>query len=93
MSEDKYLLSAIDSNSERALSSRYPGNMETNVFFQHAYNYHPGTYADTGIIGNDERSSEYGLDMGDKSRFWINPDVIAIGCSFTQMGDLPYSFN
>jgi hypothetical protein len=93
MSGDAYLLAAIDSSSEQALSSKHPGNMETNVFFQHAYNYHHGTYADTAIRGNDERSSEYGLDMGDKSAFWINPDVIAIGCSFTQMGDLPYSFN
>ena len=93
MTNDRYLHAAIDSQSEQALSSKYPGNIKSKTFFQQAYGYHQGTYVETGIQGNDVPSLKYGLDMGDKSKFWLNPDIVAIGCSFTQMGALPYAFN
>ena len=85
---------SIDSHSEKMLSSRYKGNVDSSVFFGQAYEYHPGTYQERGPnVGRDKDSVEVGIDMGDKSAFVINPHLITLGCSFTQMGALPYSFN
>lgn len=94
MPSDDYQFSAIDSFSEKLLSSRYEGNRKSHVFFEQAYSYHPGTYEERGVhAGRDERSSSAGIDMGDKSAYVSHPCLITLGCSFTQMGDLPYAFN
>jgi hypothetical protein len=86
--------SAIESSSEKLLSSKYPGNQLYNVFFGQAYAFHPGTYhSGIGDKGRDKTSVECGMDMGDKHLFVQNPDILTLGCSFTQMGDLPSWFN
>jgi hypothetical protein len=86
---------SISAKTEALLSSMFSTNKKNERFYSQPYSYHPG------IEGNrfspnyypDPTSIKYGIDMGDKSLFWDNPDVVTMGCSFTQMGDLPYSFN
>lgn len=85
---------SIDARIEKFLSSRYQGNIDSEIFYGFAYRYHPGTYSEVGFSPeNDPNSTICGIDMGDKSLFKHNPDIVTIGCSFTQMADLPYSFN
>lgn len=94
MPSDNRERNSIDATVEKFLSSRYKGNVDSEIFYGFAHRYHPGTYTEVGFSPeNDQNSTICGIDMGDKSLFKQNPDIIAIGCSFTQMGDLPYSFN
>ena len=85
---------AINFKAETLLSSMGAFSDREKNFYGPSYGYHPGLEGERDAhYAPDPESAKQMIDMGDKSRFWDDPDIVAIGCSFTQMGALPYAFN
>jgi hypothetical protein len=78
------------------LSSKLPANGRNGVFYGDAYNRHTLENAKTFIKSSSERDENGNFihkTMGEKSRFYENPEILTMGCSFTEGGALPSMLN
>lgn len=87
---------ALSTDSEKLLSSKLPSNIRSGVFYSDAHNKHTLENAELYCKNDPERDSEGNflhISMGDKSRYYDNPDILTMGCSFTEAGALPSMLN
>ena len=87
---------ALTTEAEKLLSSKLPSNIRSGVFYSDAHNRHTLESAELYCKHNpfrDHNGNFLHISMGDKSRYYDNPDVITMGCSFTEAGALPSMLN
>jgi hypothetical protein len=87
---------SLSVEARRLLSSRLPANWRNGIFYGDAYNRHTLENAKTFIKSDSERDENGNFihkAMGEKSRFYDDPEILTMGCSFTEGGALPSMLN
>ena len=87
---------SLSVEARRLLSSKFLANERSGVFYGDAYNRHTLENAKTFIKSDSERDENGNFlhkTMGEKSRFYENPEILTMGCSFTEGGALPSMLN
>jgi len=87
---------ALNPEAERLLSSHLPSNIRSGTFYGDAYNRHTLQSAELFVKNNpfkDANGNFINISMGDKSRYYENPDIVTMGCSYTEAGALPSMLN
>lgn len=87
---------ALTTIAEKLLSSKLPSNIRSGVFYSDAHNRHTLESAELYQKHNpfrDQDGNFLHITMGDKSRYYDDPDIVTMGCSYTEAGALPSMMN
>lgn len=87
---------SLSTESKKLLSSKLPANGRSGIFYGDAHNRHTLENVETFIKSDSERDENGNFihkAMGEKSRFYDNPEILTMGCSFTEGGALPSMLN